>query len=70
VPGGGVSTKHPVSWVRMADEEDWLMRPVIEGMCRYESLKDCTIDLEDVARMNEALDVRAENERRYREAQK
>lgn len=52
----------------MANGEDWLMRPVLKGMCRYESLKDCTIDLEDIARMNAALDVEAENEFRYRKA--
>lgn len=46
------------------------MRPVLEGLCRYESLLDCTLDLADVARMNDALDVRAENENRYRKAQK
>lgn len=53
----------------MGDNEDWLMRPVIDGMCRYESLRDCTVDLEDLAKMNDALDVRAENENRYRKAQ-
>lgn len=53
----------------MADGEDYLMRPVIEGACSYESLKDGTLDLEDVARMNAALDVKATNERLYREAQ-
>lgn len=53
----------------MADDEDWLIRPAIEGVCRYESLKDCTLDLEDVARMNAALDVKAENEQRYRKSQ-
>ncbi len=53
----------------MADGEDWLLRPVIEGACKYESLKDCTLDLEDVARMNAAFDVKAENERLYRKAQ-
>lgn len=53
----------------MNGEEDWLMRPVLEGMCRYESLINCTIDITDIARMNEALDVRAENEERYRKAQ-
>jgi hypothetical protein len=37
-------------------------------MCKYESLKDGTLDLADVALMNEALDVKAENERRYFEA--
>lgn len=52
----------------MAGKEDWLLRPVLEGMCLYESLKDCSLDLEDVARMNDALDARAENERRYRKA--
>lgn len=30
-------------------------------MCRYESLKDGTIDLADIALMNEALDVLAAN---------
>lgn len=32
-------------------------------MCRFESLKDGSIDLADIALMNEALDVVAENER-------
>ncbi len=53
----------------MKSGEDWLMRPVAEGMCKYESLIDGTLDLEDVFRMNDFLDVRAENERRYRKAQ-
>lgn len=52
----------------MGDGEDWLMRPVGEGMCRYESLLDGTLDLADIARMNEFLDVRAENEKRFRKA--
>lgn len=53
----------------MVDDEDWIIRPAIEGVCRYESLKDCTLDLEDVARMNAALDVKVENERLWRKAQ-
>lgn len=53
----------------MTDDEDWIMRPCLEGMCKYESLKDCTLDLLDIAKMNEALDVKFENERRYRKAQ-
>lgn len=44
------------------------MRPVLAGMCQMESLKNCAIDLADIALMNDALDVRAENERRYNEA--
>lgn len=39
------------------------MRPVLKGMCRFESLKDCTLGLEDVALMNDAMDVATENER-------
>lgn len=52
----------------MGSGEDWLMRPVLEGLCKYESLKDCALDLQDVATMNEALDVRAENQNRQRKA--
>jgi len=40
---------------------DWLLRPVVKGMCRYESLKDGAIDLADIALMNDCLDVLAEN---------
>ena len=57
-----------MKWATMGEDEDWLMRPVLEGMCQFESLKDGTIDLVDVALMNDALDVRAENERRFRKA--
>ncbi|MBC8950254.1 hypothetical protein [Xenorhabdus sp. TS4] len=38
------------------------MRPVRNGMCKYESLKNGDIDLADIALMNDALDVDAENE--------
>ena len=43
---------------------DWLMRPVLAGCCKYESLIDGTLGLIDVARMNDALTVNVENERR------
>ncbi|WP_236209010.1 DUF6889 family protein [Pseudomonas tohonis] len=49
--------------------EDWLLLPVLEGLCRYESLKDGTLDLADVALMNDALLVRSENRQRLRRAQ-
>ena len=52
----------------MTDDEDWLMQPVLAGMCKYESLLDGTLDLADIDRMNEALDVRGENQARYSEA--
>ncbi len=40
------------------------MRPVLRGLCQYESLKDGAIDLADIARMNDALTASDENERR------
>ncbi|WP_180001241.1 hypothetical protein [Acinetobacter sp. YH12255] len=44
------------------------MRPVVKGMCRYESLLDKTLDLADIALMNDALDVIADNEYLVEEA--
>lgn len=32
------------------------------GMCRYESLKDGTLSLADIALMNDALNVKTDNE--------
>jgi len=46
------------------------MRPCVEGLCRYESLKDGSLDLIDISRMNEALDVRDENQARWDDAVK
>lgn len=40
------------------------MRPVLRGLCHYESLKNGALDLADLALLNEALDVEAENEYR------
>lgn len=48
----------------MASGEDWLLRPVLRGMCKMESLLDGKIRLIHIAKMNEALDVEAENQRR------
>ncbi|GHE69987.1 hypothetical protein GCM10019059_32180 [Camelimonas fluminis] len=52
----------------MPDDEDWLFRPVLRGMCRYESLVDGTLDLADVATMNDVIDVQDENSRRAEDA--
>jgi len=46
----------------MPDGLDWLLRPVVKRMCLFESLKNGTIDLADIAIMNDALDVLAENQ--------
>lgn len=51
----------------MTEGEDWLLRPVLRGMCKYESLKDGTLDLIDVDRLNEAIDVDEENRARVAE---
>ncbi|WP_265936059.1 DUF6889 family protein [Acinetobacter radioresistens] len=37
-------------------------------MCKFESLKDGTVDLADIALMNDALDVVADNEYLIEEA--
>ena len=41
--------------------------PVMHGLCRFESLKDGTLDLADIALMNDALAVQADNETQMRE---
>lgn len=52
----------------MVDGEDWLLRPVMRGLCRYESLLDGTLNLNDIALMNEGIDVEQENTMRARDA--
>jgi len=46
------------------------MRPALEGMCRYSELIDGTLDICDVADMNDSIDVKAENAYRARAAMK
>lgn len=45
------------------DGEELLMRPVLAGLCKYESLTNGTMDLDDFDRLNHALDVQAANTR-------
>lgn len=54
----------------MAEGEEFVLRPVFAGLCRYESLVDGTLTLADIALLNEALDVRDENDRRAEESTK
>jgi hypothetical protein len=61
LPSGCEIVSHP-------DGDDWLMRPVVEGMCKMESLYSTELDLGDFIRMNDALDLKSENQRRVREA--
>jgi hypothetical protein len=57
-----------VTLLQLASHEDWLLRPVAAQLCRYESLLDCTLDLADLAILNELIDVRVENEARLDDA--
>lgn len=54
--------------MRLPDGIDYLMRPVLAGMCKMESLHDGALDLADFALMNDALDAKTENEIRARAA--
>lgn len=54
----------------MIGEEDWVLRPVLRGLLKGESLLDGSVDLEYVALLNEALDVEAENRYRLEKALK
>jgi hypothetical protein len=54
----------------LGDVRDFVMGPVLAGMCKFESTKDGTLDLADFATMNEAMMVRSENEWRSAEAEK
>jgi hypothetical protein len=42
--------------IEWEQDEHYLMRPVVRGLCKYESLIDGTLDLRDIVRMNRALD--------------
>ena len=59
-----------VAFIGMEDKEDWVLRPVMRGLCKYESLLDGTVGLVDVALLNEALDVEAENQYRWQQESK
>lgn len=50
----------------MPEGTDWLYRPMTEGYCKYESLIDGTLDLADVAELNDIISVRDENQARLR----
>jgi len=56
--------------VRLPDDEDWLMRPVLADppLCTYESLVNGTLRLADVAKLNDALSAREENRARAQKA--
>ncbi|WP_166643376.1 MULTISPECIES: hypothetical protein [unclassified Novosphingobium] len=44
------------------------MQPVLEGLITYDKLLDPALGLSDIARMNDAIAVRQENQRRFEAA--
>lgn len=52
----------------LPDGESWLLRPVLAGVIKAESLVDGTIDLAYVALLNDGLDAKNENEARASKA--
>lgn len=54
----------------MPNGEDWLFRPLLRGMFKYESLLDGSLDIGDIRKMNMALDLEAENTYRSNEHNK
>ncbi|MDV2876279.1 DUF6889 family protein [Phytobacter diazotrophicus] len=48
----------------MPDGEDFLRRPVQAGYIRYNALLDGSVDLADIARMNDWIDIKADNDAR------
>jgi len=56
--------------VSLPNGEDWVLRPVINGLIKYESLLDGTLSIDDIALLNDALDVKIQNEELYNEAMK
>ena len=52
----------------MPDGMDYLMRPVLAKVLRFESLLDGTVDLEHVALLNYALGVEYRTQKRLDEA--
>lgn len=52
----------------MRSGHDWIYRPVAAGWLKAESLIDGSIDLEYILELNDAIDVKAENDMRYQDA--
>ena len=50
----------------MSDESDWVMRPVMRKLIKYGELLNGSLTIMDLGRLNEAIDVLNENERRLR----
>jgi hypothetical protein len=52
----------------LPDDLDYIMRPVLAGMVTMGEIRAKLVDLADIALMNDALLIRAENEYRAMEA--
>ena len=58
-----------VSYISLGDEIDFIMKPVLRGLCKYESMIDGTLSIYDVSLLNATIDVYDENQLRYSESQ-
>lgn len=54
----------------MPDGEEWYLAPIELGYYTHPQLKDGTVLIEDIAEINDAISVAAENRRRMHEALK
>ncbi|WP_071990472.1 DUF6889 family protein [Salmonella enterica] len=54
----------------MPDGEDYLRRPVRAGYIKYTDLKNGSVDLADIARMNDWLDLEDDNKARIAQWEK
>ncbi|MFG0231746.1 DUF6889 family protein [Achromobacter sp. 413638] len=57
-----------MAWASLPDGEDWLLAPVLRGHIHYDRLLDGSVDLADIALMNDAAAVQADNEMLARRA--
>jgi hypothetical protein len=48
----------------LPDGEDFVRRPVQAGLISYVALTDGSVDLADIARMNDWIDIKADNDAR------
>ena len=53
----------------LPDGEDWLWRPVMRKFFKYHELIDGSLSIEDVAMMNDLIDLYDENDARRQDAQ-
>lgn len=59
-----IQSSGPLDIILLPEGLDFLLRPVAAGWIKYTDLLDGSVDLADIADINDALAVYGENERR------